>query len=143
VVGLGPSVGLGQAAATIRRPKDTPLVAARVASASELPDRWWGYEGVDRLVLTTSDEAFLKTLTSDQRQAIVQWVLLGGRMILCAGRQGESVAASDSDWVPLVPGEFVETEPLRERSGLEIFTKSELPFDEPNFQRNRPYVTRL
>src|SRR5947207_9854520 len=42
-----------------------------------------------------------------------------------------------------MPGELVEVAALRERSGLENFTKSELPFDDPSFQRNRPLVTRL
>jgi hypothetical protein len=143
IVTLGPSIGIDEAAKTIRRPADTALATARVTSAAELPDRWWGYEGVDRIALATSDTAFLNSLTTDQQQAITQWVLLGGRLILCVGREGETIAKSSSPWLPLIPGDFVETDPLRERSGLEIFTKSELPFDDPNFQRNRPYITRL
>lgn len=124
VVTLGPSIGIDDAARTIRRPADTALANSRITVPSDLPDRWWGYEGVNRLVLTTSDTTFINSLTSDQQQAITQWVLLGGRLIFCVGREGEAIARSGSPWLPLIPGDFVETDPLRERSGLEIFTKS-------------------
>lgn len=143
VVSFGPSIGIDDAAKSIRRPADTALATARITSSSDLPDRWWGYEGVDRIALATSDSAFLSSLTTDQQQAITQWVLLGGRLIFCVGREGETIAKNGSPWLTLIPGDFVETDPLRERSGLEIFTKSELPFDDPSFQRNRPTVTRL
>src|SRR5262245_142500 len=143
VVGLGPSVGLEEAAATIRRRASGPLQAVRVQSPAELPDRWWGYDGVDTIVLATSDADFLAGLSDDQRQAIVQWTLLGGRIVVCAGARGAEIAAPASPWAALVPGEFVEVDVLRQRSGLERFTKTELPFDEPFFQRNRPAVTRL
>jgi hypothetical protein len=142
VVGLGAPAGLEDAVATIRRQAETKLVVSRVASATQLPDRWFGYDGVDQIFITTNDKALL-TLSADQQQAIVDWVLFGGRLILCAGRHGEALAATTSSFSQLIPGEFVEIEPLRDRSGLENFTKSELPFDDPNFQRNRPYVTRL
>src|SRR5207249_4203503 len=72
-----------------------------------------------------------------------QWVQLGGRMVMCVGARGAEIAADGSPWAPLVPGTFVEVDYLRERSGLEGFTKVELPFDAPFFQRNRPAVTRL
>jgi hypothetical protein len=116
---------------------------AHVSAASELPDRWWAYEGVDTLVLPTSDATFLSEINAGQRQAIVRWVLLGGRIILCVGNRGAEIANADSDWARLIPGELAEVDALRERSGLENFTKSELPFDEPSFQRNRPLITRL
>jgi hypothetical protein len=143
IVSLGTSAGLEDAVATIRRQAETKLTVSRVALAAQLPDRWFGYDGVDQLFITTSEKALLDSLTADQQQAIVDWVLLGGRLILSAGRHGEALTATSSPFSKLIPGEFVEIEPLRDRSGLESFTKSELPFDDPNFQRNRPYVTRL
>jgi hypothetical protein len=143
IVGLGAPAGLEDAVVTIRRQAETKLAVSRVASAAQLPDRWFGYDGVDQLFIATSDKAMLDSLSADQQEAIVDWVLLGGRLILCAGRNGEALAATTSAFSKLIPGEFVEIEPLRDRSGLENFTKSELPFDDPNFQRNRPYVTRL
>jgi hypothetical protein len=143
IVGLGAPIGLEDAVATIRRQAETKLAVSRITSAAQLPDRWFGYDGVDQLFVTTGDKTLLDSLAADQQQAIQEWVLLGGRLILCAGRHGEAIAAATSPFSKLVPGKFVEIGPFRERSGLENFTKSELPFDEPNFQRNRPFVTRL
>jgi hypothetical protein len=143
IVGIGPSAGLEEAAATIRRRGDAAVRAAEARTVEELPDRWWGYDGIDVLVLTTSDLGYLAALTEERRQAIIEWVLLGGRIVLCVGGQGEVIAKADSLWAAFIPGELAEVAPLRERSGLERFTKSELPFDDPTFQRQRPYVTRL
>jgi hypothetical protein len=143
VVGIGPPIGLDEAVGTIRRTADRTMQAATVTTAADLPDRWWGYEGVDVLVLTTSDTAFFGTLSEEQQQAIRDWTLLGGRLILSLGARGESFAAPESPWLPLIPGDFAEVSPLRERSGLEQFTRSELPFEEELFRRQRPMVTRL
>ena len=144
VVGLGPSIGLADAVATIRHARRCGDQHGRLCLAKEeLPDRWWGYDGVDELVLATSDWEFIQSLTDEQRQAIVEWVQLGGRLLLSAGSRGEEIAKPESGLSSLIPGELVDVTPLRERTGLETFTKAELPFDDPVFQRNRPYVTRL
>jgi hypothetical protein len=143
IVGIGPPIGLEEAAASIRRRADNPLQAVSVRGAGELPDRWWGYDGVDVLVLATSDAEFIASLSNEQRQAIIDWVLHGGRIVLCVGGRGAEIADRANPFSALLPGDFVEVDPLRERSGLEGFTKLELPFDDPFFQRNRPLVTRL
>jgi hypothetical protein len=143
MVGIGPSAGLDEALATIKLRSGSAQRAVQVTSAAELPDVWWGYSGVDAVVLTTSDADFLKAWTDAQRTALVEWVLLGGRMVLAAGARGAEIAAADSPFAPLVPGRFDEVVPLRERAGLETFTRTELPFEEEFFQRNRPQVTRL
>jgi len=143
VVGIGPDAGLAQAAATLKRRPEATLATAQVTSADELPDAWWGYSGVDAVVLTTSDAAFLDVMTAAQRQALIDWVLLGGRMVLSVGARGEEITAAGSPWATLVPGNLAEVVPLRERAGLETFSRSELPFDEEFFQRNRPRITRL
>src|SRR5207249_9548449 len=113
-VGLGPSMGLGEAAATIRRRGDAGINTVQIASAEELPDHWWGYDGVDMLALATSDPQFIQALTSDQRQAIVDWVQLGGRLLLSAGARGAEVADPKNGLSALVPGELAEVTPLRE-----------------------------
>ena len=143
VVGVGPSVDLAAAVATIKRPAELALAAVQLDSAAELPDRWWGYEGVDALVLTTSDSAVTGSLSAEQRAALSQWVRLGGRLVLSMGSRGEELLASGSSWAAFAPGRLVEVSPLREREGLESFTGADLPWSDEEFQRNRPQVTRL
>jgi len=143
VVGIGPAAGLEEAAAAINRRPNAALQVAQVPSAAELPDAWWGYIGVDTVVLTTSDAAFLDAMTDTQRQALIQWVELGGRIVLSVGARGAEITAAGSPWAALIPGPFDEVVPLRERAGLETFTRTELPFDQEFFQRNRPLIARL
>lgn len=143
ILGIGPSMGLEEAVATIRRQPEVALAAAVVPTAAELPDRWWGYEGVDTVVLATSDADVLSGISAAQQTALREWILLGGRIVLVAGARGEEIAKEGEPWAEFVPGKFTEVVPLRERSGLETFTKAELPFEEEFFQRNRPRITRL
>jgi hypothetical protein len=142
IVGIGPPVGLESAIATIRRRSDSGLTTAIVQTATELPEHWWGYDGADQIVLATSDAAFLNGLSDSQRTAIVQWVELGGRLVLCAGARGAEVLGDGSPWKSLVPGELDDVAALNENSSLEDFTKTELPSSEV-FRRERPRITKL
>jgi hypothetical protein len=143
IVGIGPDLDLPAALAGIKRTADASLASVQIDAAAKLPDRWWGYEGVDCVVLTTSDAAVLDGFSSDHRDALFTWLRLGGRLVLCTGGRGRELFADDSPWRPLAPGKFVEVSPLRERSGLETFAGAELPWEDESFQRNRPLVTRL
>lgn len=143
VVGIGPPVGLEVAQAAIKRQPDIALITAQVESPADLPDQWWGYEGVETVVLATSDQATIEQFSDPQREALIQWVRLGGRLVLCIGANGEQLLAADSPWAALVPGKLSDVSPLRDGSGLESFTASKLPIDQDLFQRNRPAVTRL
>jgi hypothetical protein len=141
-VSAGAELGLDAALKGVRRPDEEPPVAVHVSRASGLPDRWWGYEGVDCLVLTTSDPAFLSGLTEEQQTAVRQWVELGGRLVLCCGSRGKELYAEDSPWRELLPATGVIVGPLRDRTGLESLTGSQLPWESDAF-RPRPEVTRL
>ena len=143
VVGLGPSAGLEDVAAALKRRADGGLQVAQVAAAGELPHSWWGYDGVDTVLLATSDAQFLAAMTDAQRTALRQWVELGGRLVLTVGARGAEISALGSAWAEFVPGKLEEVVPLRERAGLETFTRSELPFEQEFFQRNRPMIARL
>ena len=143
IVGLGAPAGLEDAVATIRRQAETKLAVSLVASASPITRPLVRLRRRRSALHHNQREDLLDSLTAEQQQAIVDWVLLGGRLILFPVGMARHSPGPHSPSPKLIPGEFVEIEPLRDRSGLEGFTKSELPFDDPNFQRNRPYVTRL
>ena len=142
IVGVGPAIDLPAAIATIRRSPELAYMAVQVENAADLPDRWWGYEGVDTIVLTTSDPRVPDSLTPKQRTALVDWLRLGGRLIVSVGSRGGEVLTSDP-WQAVAPGRFTEVSPLRERTGLETFGGAELPWEHDTFQRTRPQVTRL
>jgi hypothetical protein len=142
IVGVGHDLDLPNAVALFRRPAEQALVAVQ-AQPQDLPDRWWGYEGIDTVVLTTSDPASLADFSPKQRDALLQWNLLGGRIIVSVGSRGEELSATSSPWSGLLPGKLTEVSPLRERTGLETMAGTELPWEEEEFTRNRPLVTRL
>lgn len=49
-----------------------------------LPESWIGYNGVDMIVLATSNDKFLKELNNDARRlgALTQWLRRGGRLVV-------------------------------------------------------------
>ena len=56
-------------------------------SLSRLPTRWEGYEGVDIVVISTSNPKVFAEITpnDDRVEALEQWVRMGGKLVLCAG----------------------------------------------------------
>jgi hypothetical protein len=87
--------------------EDVPVPGfASIENVADLPDRWFGYEAVDVIVLTTSSDAFVKQLqdmSQARRDALLEWVRRGGKLVLSVGRNQQSVAF----WlkkVPLVDG---------------------------------------
>jgi hypothetical protein len=139
VVGVGGDIGLEQAVGALRRTEEGPVQVAVISKANELPDRWWGYDGVDVLVLATGDPAWLAALAEPQKDALVDWVLRGGRLMMSAAAQAVTWAG-DPRFGQLFPGPLAEVSYLRERSGLEEFTREELPLEDPRWQRQRPQV---
>lgn len=143
VVGIGPPVDLEAVQAIVKRPPATALSVSQVRAASDVPDRWWGYAGVDAIVLTTSDERFLGQLSSEQRAALIQWVQLGGKLVLCVGAGGERILGEGNPWSVLAPGKLADVAPLRDGTDLETFTANKLPHGSELFERNRPLASRL
>jgi hypothetical protein len=54
-----------------------------------LPTRWFGYAGIDLLVLTTGSRDFVESLLHDRdhrQEALGEWVRRGGRLVVSCGR---------------------------------------------------------
>ncbi len=121
VVTLGGDAGVADAARQMRRRSDEQVVSAVVEDAAQLPDDWRGFDSIDTLVLLTGREAFLDQLTEPRRDALRQWVRLGGRLLLSVGAQGERVFGPQGALADLAPGRFVGVAPQRRTAGLETF----------------------
>jgi hypothetical protein len=62
----------------------------------QMPLHWFGYDGVDVVVLATGDREFLKVLeTADKRyrQALADWVMRGGHLIVTVGQNQDALPA--------------------------------------------------
>jgi hypothetical protein len=82
--------------------------AALVLEPNSLPRRSLGYEGVDLVVLTTSDSNQLQAWSqqTDAVLALDQWVRHGGKLLFTVGRSGQQVLAEKSPLAGFAPGQF-------------------------------------
>src|SRR5262249_31200724 len=85
---------------------------ARGNDAIELPTRWYGYDGVDVLMIATSHPDAVRALRPDsaQFQALDEWVRQGGRLLLSVGSEAEGVLGAKDALAQLAPGTLVGVE---------------------------------
>ncbi len=102
---------------------------AHLEDDRQLPTHWSGYDGVDTVLISTSQSEATRRLSSgkDRLRALRRWVELGGRLIWFVGRQTPTVLAVESPWADLAPGTFEQMVTLRRTSALEQFSKSKHP----------------
>jgi len=130
IVGVGPeSLAVEETFAGLRQLAGGRTVAGAVGDATELPSHWCGYEGVDVVVLATGDPKPYAALKSESPQvlALGQWVRMGGTILLCAGRNAESLLASGGPLARFAPGRLVRMLPLRQSNAIEIYCGSSVP----------------
>ena len=75
---------------------------AAIEDVADMPDRWFGYEAVDAIVMTTASDTFVEQLLSMdkvRRDALLDWVQRGGRLVLSVGRNQRRVAK----WLEKMP----------------------------------------
>ncbi len=125
IVTIGPSIGVDQAIG--QGSMSQRSTCPRLTTADQLPDQWHGYEGVNILVLPTSDPKLLDALSRGQVEAIRQWVRMGGRIVLCVGQRGETVLGEKGVWRDFAPGRFAGVAPVRSAATLETFSGSAEP----------------
>ncbi len=103
------SVGsrLARAIAADLEPEDHKgtLPFASIDDIAYMPDRWYGYDAADVVVLSTGSEAFVKSLLDDEsapqrRRALAEWVRRGGKLIVSVGANRQ-LAADLLDRMPL------------------------------------------
>ncbi len=98
---------------------------AAVASLAQLPTRWEGYEGVDIVVIHTSDpKVFENILPENARiEALEQWIRMGGTLVLCAGSHADEALHAGSPLARFVPGRFEKTVIRGDTSAWETYAK--------------------
>jgi len=56
-----------------------------------LPGRWYGYDAVDVVVVDTNDKAMLSTLSGSRGEALKQWVMRGGHLVVAVSANWQAV----------------------------------------------------
>lgn len=123
-VTVGESLGVEEVLAQRRGAEAELAAAAFVSSAAQLPDRWWGYEGVDVLCWAGSQAKIVAELSAEQLIALDTWVRLGGRLLLSVGVQGETLLGPEGRFRNFNPGRFVEVVEQRRTADLERYASA-------------------
>ncbi len=147
ILTLGPSVGVASAIAT-RNPDDGPSTyVVQLPDVSALPTRWYGYEGVDMLVLSTSQpEIYRKLLTGGARvEALKRWVKMGGQLVMFVGVEAPEILDETSPLADLAPGLFERMAPLRQTRALEAYcnTTDRINTGSGTFRIDTPVLTDI
>jgi hypothetical protein len=111
----------GAEGAATSRDTDWRAELARVADVEQLPTQWYGYEGVERVILISGKPEIYRQLSGQRLEALRRWVQLGGRLVLAVGAAGEELLGPDGPLASFAPGKFAEKIPLRQTSALETF----------------------
>jgi hypothetical protein len=93
---------------------------ASIPNVKLMPTQWFAYAPVDLLIVSTSNEAFIKELVNEAESppnrwsALVEWVRRGGHLVISTHQKRDRVAALD-DKAGLLPMTLTgEEEPLPE-----------------------------
>ncbi len=123
IVALGGSVGVEEAARLHQQSTGVQVVIANLGGDESLPTHWYGYDGVDWLVISTGQPDRLQAMfdTAARRAALKEWIENGGKLLFTAGTEAPAVFAQDAPLAQFAPGRFVETSTLRRTTDLESF----------------------
>jgi hypothetical protein len=125
----GDAAGLEEAAAMEKVHSQPRTVVASLDNTESLPTRWYGYEGVDTVVLFTSRPEVYGNLRpgSSQIDALDRWVRMGGRLVLAAGAHAEQVLGAGRPLARFAPGRLDRAVSLRQTGALESYAQSTIP----------------
>ena len=97
----------------------------------QIPSSSMSYEGVDLLVLSSSNTALNRSLTNANTSAIRLWIVRGGRCALTLGSNADSWV-EHADFATLLPGVFQGVEPDCDPGRFESFMGSQNPLPKLN-----------
>lgn len=129
VVSVGAAAEVASAIELHRTGPTREDAVAQVADFNRLPARWYGYEGVEAVILSTSRPDLFEKLSAagDQLEALDRWVRLGGRLVLCAGSAGDRLLAPGAPLSRFAPGTFTEMVALRRLAAFEAYAGGSAP----------------
>lgn len=127
-VSLGGAVGVEDAIRLQHRSSTEAIEHVMLESVEQLPTQWYGYEGVQALVLATSRPEQYRRLTgnSERLAALDDWVQRGGRLVISAAANAAELFQS-GPLARFAPGEFVELTSLSQAVDLEAFSEVQEP----------------
>jgi hypothetical protein len=125
-VTVGGEMGASEAAKVQQTGRAADAIeTVRLDTVDQLPTRWYGYEGVDVVLLATSQPAIYRKLSASAAriEALDRWVRLGGRLLLSVGSEAAEVLAANAPLARFLPAAPNPTDSVR--LGAEILQRFE------------------
>ncbi|MGW8256076.1 MAG: hypothetical protein ACWGMZ_01175 [Thermoguttaceae bacterium] len=118
---------------------------AHLDRADQLPERRLGYEAVSAVLLCTSQADLLpvNAIEGDRLEALDQWIIAGGRLVLCVGSRGEELASTDSPLKRFFPGKLEEMVSYRQLSVWETYCNSSAPIPQTHRRLKAPKLAHI
>ncbi len=110
------------------------LYVTSVRIPEGIPDQWYGYDGVDVLVLNTNDRAALDSLQDFRNLSLIDWIRRGGHLVVTIGDNAQIAADEDGflrQLLPAIPAG--QTDASSDPGAIESFSGSPtgIPTDGP------------
>ena len=131
IVQLGEPLGIEDVLLQQRREAPDHSTLTVIADSNELPTRWFGYESVDLVVLSSGADELYAALARDPERlgALEQWVESGGELVLAPGPAAPRLLGAENPLVRLAPGKFDEFVSLRRTNVLETLAGGAVGID--------------
>jgi len=128
IVAFGDPLGIDQIGANELLKRDAMIAVSKPENATGFPDSILGYEGVDMMLMGGSSTSLLRSLGDDQRQAIADWIVDGGRVFLTLGESAPELLSAAPWLQAMLPLEEVATVRLNP-SAIETYTSTQVPLE--------------
>jgi hypothetical protein len=127
LVEFGPPIGITQLMQGDNQNELSQARIARVDEPADLPTQWYGYEGVDVVVLTTSRADLYRPLAQNPTRvaALRRWVEMGGKLVIFCGSQADELLVEGGALAPLLPGTYTESVTIDQSQSIEAFSGAE------------------
>lgn len=134
IVTVGSSLGVESAISqrNLQQPPDFETWSVTLADIAQLPTRWYGYEGVNTVVLGGAQPELYSALTptNPQLSALQHWVRMGGRLVLSVGSRADELIGENAPLADFVPGSYAGLVPYRPGRAFETYTSATEPLPE-------------
>jgi hypothetical protein len=144
------TLGLEEAVARSGLEKQSRPRIGRLTEPENLPDRWYGYEGIDLVLISTDRPEIFQNLSpqSAEVKALDRWIRQGGRLVLSVGQQALEVFSPSSPWRRFLPGKLAGEgkeafKLVAQLPALESFCESTTPLPKSNGGNKMLSVPRL
>jgi hypothetical protein len=118
---------------------DSPRRLAVLDLAQMMPNRWFAYEPIDVMILTTGNREFITSLINERegrKDALADWVRRGGRIIVSVGKNQDLVPGL-GPIQELLPVTSAGVEQVPQLNGLRTFCSENRAF-EARQNKNNP-----